>query len=112
MRNIITHKNHFEKFYREQDSKTQEKIENVLDLVRWEHQIPFKFFKHIIHSDGIYEIRVRTAFRNIRILCFFDNENLLVLCNTFTKKTQKTPQKEIRLAERLRKEYFDGKNPH
>jgi phage-related protein len=51
-------------------------------------------------------IRVITAFKSIRILCFFDKGELVVLTNCFVKKTQKTPRKEIKLAERLKKEYL------
>jgi phage-related protein len=34
---------------------------------------------------------------------------LIVLVNCFVKKDQKTPGKEIRLAEKLKKEYFNEK---
>ena len=47
-----------------------------------------------------------TKFKSIRILCFFDKGELVVLTNCFLKKTQKTPGKEIRLAERLKKDYI------
>jgi phage-related protein len=60
-------------------------------------------------TDGIYEIRVITTFKNIRILCFFDKGDLIVLVNSFIKKSQKTPRKEIKLAERLKKEYLTEK---
>lgn len=106
IRKIIAYKDYFVNFYKSQDSKIQEKIEYVLDLVRFERQVPKKFFKHLDHTDGIWEIRVITTFKSIRILCFPDKENLVVLTHCFLKKTQKTPKKEIRLAERLKKEYL------
>jgi phage-related protein len=40
----------------------------------------------------------------------FDEGNLVVLANCFVKKTQKTPKKEIKLAEKLKKEYLTEKN--
>lgn len=110
IRSIITYKNYFLKFYKEQDEKVQEKIEYVLDLVRFEKQVPKKFFKQLENTDGIYEVRVITTFKSIRILCFFDDGNLVVLANCFLKKTQKTPRKEIKLAEKLKKEYLRTKN--
>jgi phage-related protein len=106
IRRIIAYKEDFINFYRVQDSKTQVKIEYVLDLVRFENQIPKKFFKYLEDTDGIYEIRVMTASKNIRILCFFDKNDLVVLTNCFTKKSQKTPRKEIIKAEKLKKEYL------
>ena len=105
-RRIIAYKGDFINFYKSQDYKAQEKIEYVLDLVRFEPYIPRKFFKHIEGSNGIYEIRVKTTFREIRILCFLDKADLVVLTNCFLKKTRKTPKKEIKIAERLKKAYL------
>ncbi|MBN1949711.1 MAG: type II toxin-antitoxin system RelE/ParE family toxin [Bacteroidales bacterium] len=51
-------------------------------------------------------MRVITTFKNIRILCFQDKGNLVVLTNCFLKKKQKTPKKEVKLAGRLKKEYL------
>ena len=106
IRKVTAYKDYFIKFYRSQDNKVQEKIEYVLDLVRFEKHVPKKFFKYLDDTDGIYEIRVITTFKSIRILCFFDKGELVVLTNCFLKKTQKTPRKEIKLAERLKKEYM------
>ena len=110
VREIIAYKNHFLEFFDKQELKVQEKIEYVLDLVRHEKNIPAKFFKHLENSNGIYEVRIITTFKSIRILCFLEKGNLVVLTNCFIKKTQKTPRKEIKLAEKLKKEYLDEKN--
>lgn len=93
-------------FYKSQDSKVQLKIEYVLDLVRFERQVPIKFFKKLEGTNGIYEVRVITSQKSIRILCFLDETTLVVLTNAFVKKTQKTPQQEIQLAEKLKIEYI------
>jgi len=92
IRKVIAYKNHFVDFYKKQDNKIQRKIEYVLDLVRFEKRIPKKFFKHLEGTDGIYEVRVITTFKSIRILCFQDKGDLVVLTNCFVKKTQKTPK--------------------
>ena len=110
IRKIIGYKDYFAKFYKAQDEKVREKIGYVLDLVRFERQVPKKFFKYLENTDGIYEVRVITTFKSIRILCFFDDGNLVVLVNCFVKKTQKTPKMEIKLAEKLKKEYLKDKN--
>lgn len=86
-----------------------------MDLIRFERQVPKKFFKVLENTEGIYEVREITTSKSIRILCFFDEGNLVVLTNCFVKKSQKTPRKEIKLAEKLKKEYlkekiFDMKN--
>lgn len=110
MRKIAAYKNYFVDFYESQEPKVQEKIEYVLDLVRFERQVPKKFFKSLENTDGIYEVRVITTFKSIRIFCFFDDGNIVVLANCLVKKTQKTPRKDINLAQRLKKEYLRNKN--
>lgn len=109
IRRVITYKKEFIKFFNAQDYKVQKKIEFVIDLIRHEEHVPKKFFKRLKNTDGIHEICVITSHKNIRILCFFDKVNLIVLVNCFLKKTQKTPQKEIKRAERLKEEYLQKK---
>ena len=81
----------------------------MLDLIRFEKRVPIKFLRFLENTDGIYEVRVVTTFKSIRILCFFDKGKLVVLTNCFIKKSQKTPRKEIKLAEKLKKEYLNEK---
>lgn len=109
IRKVIAYKENFLDFYKNQDSKIKEKIRYVLDLVRFEKQVPKKFYKLLENTDGIWEVRVITTFKSIRILCFQDKGDLVVLTNCFLMKTQKTPQKEIKLAEKLKKEYLKEK---
>ena len=78
--------------------------------MRFEQRVPIKFFKLLENTDGIYEVRVITAFKSIRILCFYDKGNVVILANCFVKKTQKTPKQEIKKAEKLKKEYLNEKN--
>ena len=48
VRRVIAYKNNFVDFYKIQDLKTQEKIEYVLDLVRFERQVPRNFTNCLI----------------------------------------------------------------
>ena len=109
VRKIGIYKTDFVEFYKEQDKKVQEKIEQILDLIRYEKRVPIKFFKFLAGTDGIYEIKVITVFKSIRILCFFDDGLLVVLTNAFLKKAEKTPKAEIAKAEKLKVEYFKDK---
>ncbi len=72
-------------------------------------RIPKKYFDHITNSTGLFEIRVEVGSDIYRVFSFFDKGNLIILINGFQKKTQKTPQSEIELAEKLKKQYFDEK---
>lgn len=109
VRKVIAYKDNFADFYKSQDSKIQEKIGYVLDLVRFERLVPVKFFKLLENTDGIWEVRVITSFKSIRILCFQDKGDLVILTNCILKKTRKTPLKEIKLAQNLKKEYLNEK---
>lgn len=60
--------------------------------------------------DGIFEIGIEYESNSYRVLCYFDKGNIVVLLNSFQKNTQKTPLKEIALAEKPKKQYFLDKN--
>lgn len=107
-RDVLIFKSSFIEFYRSQEPKVQQKIEFVLDLIRYEHAVPAKFFKRLLNTQGLYEVRVITPQKSIRILGFLDEGNLVVLTNGFIKKTQKTPRREIEKAKRLRDEYYNS----
>ncbi len=108
-RRITTYGEYFNKFYSKLDNETQEKIDWVFQMVKAVDHIPKKFFQHLESTDGIYEIRVEFESNIFRILCFFDEGHLVVLINSFQKKTQKTPKAEIVLAKKLKKQYFIDK---
>ena len=82
------------------------KIAWVLKLIREIDQIPSKYFKKMVNLDDIWEVRVDVGRNTFRLLGFFQGEELIILTNSFQKKSQKTPLKEIKLAEKRKKEYF------
>ena len=100
---------YFPNFYNSLSSNTKEKIDWVFELIKNADHIPKKYFDHLSGTDGLFEIRVEYAGNIYRILCFFDRNHIIILINSFQKKTQKTPQKEIVLATRLKKQYFIDK---
>lgn len=57
-------------------------------------------------GDGIFELRARAGTNISRVLYFFVVGQRAVLTNGFIKKTQKTPEKEIELAQKYRKDYL------
>ncbi len=66
-----------------------------------------------IISDYIWEFRTLYNSKAYRLFSFWDktdgNFSLVVACHGITKKTQKTPIKEIKKAEEIRKQYFINK---
>ena len=109
VRTIKLFKDYFKEFYIEQTDDVRDKINFVLRLVETQRIIPRKFFRIIEGSDGIYEIRVELDSTIFRIFCCLDKGSIVVLFHGFQKKTQKTPSKEIKRAEAIKKEYFKSK---
>lgn len=59
-------------------------------------------------GDGLYEVRTDLSNKTIARVFFTIYKNYMVLLHGFIKKTQQTPQKEIRTARRrMRKFYQD-----
>ncbi|MCP4369035.1 MAG: type II toxin-antitoxin system RelE/ParE family toxin [Deltaproteobacteria bacterium] len=82
------------------------KIAWVLKLIRDIDQIPSKYFKKLVNTEDIWEVRVDVGRNTFRLLGFFHGKELIILTNSFQKKTQKTPLKVIRLAEKRKREYY------
>ena len=109
LRKIVTYGSNFIDFYSEQNKNVQDKIDYVFELIKTLDIIPNRFFQHLESTDALFEIRVEYEGNIYRIICFFDEGNLVVLINSFQKKSQKTPRKEIELAKSLKKQYFIDK---
>ncbi len=60
-------------------------------------------------GDGIFELRSRLSNDIVRILYFFDGEQIIIATNGFVKKQQKTPRSEIVLAIKRRELYMRRK---
>lgn len=107
-RRILLYKDHFTKFYDRQKRKVKMKIDWTIQLIIDLDRVPEKYFKHL-EGTTLYEVRVQVGSDIYRIFCFFDKGNLVILLHGIVKKTQKTPRKELEKAQRLQKEYYDGK---
>ena len=98
-----------EEFLDSLSGKQADKITWVLNLVEDLQLVPKQYFKKLVGTDGIWEVRIELGSDIFRLLGFFDQGSLVVLTNGFTKKTQKTPANEITLAEKRKKEYLTRK---
>ena len=86
------------------------KILWVLRFVREYAQVPKQFFKKLTNTDELWEIRASHGGKAFRLIGFFDGDQLIILTNGFLKKSQKTPKKEITLAQKRKKIYLARKN--
>ena len=108
-REIGFYENHFKNFYLKQSLIVRKKIDWTLLLLRNTRIVPKKFLKKLTNTNGLWEVRISAGNGIFRIFCFFDKGNLIILLSGFQKKTQKTLTKEIKKAERLKKEYYKNK---
>lgn len=95
MRTLITYKNYFNDFLQKLSRQEKEKFLRALDLLVTEDKIPHHYIKFI--RDGVYEFRSNYG------------NTIVVLFNAFKKKTQKTPDSEIKKAIKLKEEYYATK---
>jgi phage-related protein len=97
-RKVIFYKTYFEDFFVKQKQNVKDKIIWTIGLIEELQRVPKKYLKHIISTDGLYEIRVQFGSEIFRIFCFFDKDKLVIPANGFHKKTPKTQKKEIERA--------------
>lgn len=86
--------------------KQAQKVLWVLQIIEELESVPRQYFKKLVDSEGIWEVRIQFGNDIFRLLGFFENGSLLILTNGFAKKTQKTPPQEIALAIRRKNEYL------
>ena len=90
------------------EAKARTKV--VYNIGKSMYVIDKDLFKKLEGTD-IWEFRTLYNGMAYRLLAFWDTERdtLVVATHGFAKKTQKTPAKEIRKAERLREQYFNDR---
>jgi phage-related protein len=108
-RKISYYKNYFLDFVSKQSIDIQYKIYWTFDVIEDLWIVPDTYLKHIVYTNGLYEIRVQVGNDIVRIFCFFETGKLVILINGFQKKTQKTPKREIEMALKLKAEYENEK---
>ncbi|XZF62079.1 MAG: type II toxin-antitoxin system RelE/ParE family toxin [Gloeotrichia echinulata DVL01] len=114
MREIIfyrtdTDKCPVEEFIDSLSGKQAQKVLWVLRLIQELDKVPNQYFKKLVNTDDIWEVRVQVGNNAFRLLGFFDDDNLVIVTNGFAKKTQKTPSQQIELAEQRKRDYLNRK---
>jgi phage-related protein len=91
-------------------TKQREKVTWVFDIIKTQERVSSQFFKRLVGTEEIWEIRVQTGGDIFRFLGFFEGRQLVILTHAFQKKTQKTPQQDIHhihLAEQRKRDYLN-----
>lgn len=91
------------------DDKTREKV--YYNIKKSQFVNDNKLLKKL--NDFIWEFRTLYKSKTYRLFSFWDktdeNEILIIATHGILKKTQKTPPKEIKKAEEIRKQYLENK---
>jgi phage-related protein len=106
-RKVLAYKNYFLDFISTLSKDVSKKIFYSIDMIKTQERISKKFAKHI--KEGLYELRAEYEGNIYRVFFCFDEGNIVILCNGFQKKTQKTPEREIKQAIKLENEYYENK---
>lgn len=80
----------------------------VLQLIEESSSVSTRFYKKLVNTNDIVEIRIQHSNNNFRFLGFEHKGNFIILTNAFRKKDQKTPKKEIDLAQKRKEEYLSN----
>ncbi len=110
IREVVYYQSYYLDFFETLNLVAKKKFNWTLQLIATLDRVPEKYFKHITGTSGLYEIRVEVCSDIFRVFSFFDKGRLVILVNGFQKKTQKTPSRELELAEKLKKQYFNEKD--
>jgi phage-related protein len=109
-RKITAFGNYYNEFIKTLNDKEAFKLKYILSLLETTDRMPVKFIKFI--RDGLYELRMEYNNNIYRIFFIFDDGNIVVLFNGFQKKTQKTPENEIKQALKIKEVYYEYKQSH
>ena len=96
-------------WFLQQDPKVIARFAQIFDLLQDKGILVGMPYVRPIVNTKLYEIRVEQSTNIYRIFYFAYTGRRFVLLHGFQKKTQKTPKKEIQLAEQRRKEFIASK---
>ena len=99
-------RNEFEEFYNSLPTKDRNKLRATIDMIEKagiQPAIRLEWVKKL--NSEIYEIRSKISSNIQRALYFHIKNNQYIITHGFTKKTQKTPIKEIIRAKQIKQEF-------
>lgn len=85
------------------------KIAWTLKIIEEMDFVPKTYFKKLVSTEGIWEVRIKYGTNIYRLFSFWDKNNLVVLTHGIIKKSQKTSKNDIKKAETYKTDYFRRK---
>ena len=78
-----------EEFLESLQSKQAQKVAWVLQLIEEFDVVPVQYFKKLVNTDDLWEVRVQIGGNIFRIIGFLDDEQLVVLNHAFKRKLRR-----------------------
>lgn len=103
-RKIRAYKTYFQEFMSTLTPAQRRKVDYSIDMLRSQDRVSAKFVKHI--RDGLFELRAEYEGNIFGVFFIFDGNDIVVLFSGFQKKTQQTPEREIKKALSIKNEYY------
>lgn len=95
-----------EDFINQQDEKAANKIYRTIGLLKkFGFRLPGKHIKSLKNTNGLWELRIKTRARTYRIFVAQVERKLVLLLHAISKKTQKTPARDLKTAQERLREY-------
>jgi phage-related protein len=96
-----------EEFLDALNAKEAKKVLWVLKVVQELPQVPGQYFKKLEGTADLWEVRANYGGNAFRLLGFREAGRRVILTNGFAKKTQKTPEREMELAEQRKRDHLN-----
>lgn len=95
-----------EEFLNRLSGRQTAKVTWVLQLIEELEFIPSQYFKKLVDTEDLWEVRIQVGRDTFRLLAFLDGPRCVVLGHAFAKKSQKIPRSAIAIAEQRKRDYF------
>ena len=111
MRNIVL-TNEFLDYYNSLPDKVKTKYDYVMQIIKSQYVVSEKFVKHL-ENTGFYEARISVESNAYRTIIFtvdsqsFMESKVVLLLNSFLKKSSNQYSSEIEKAESILKQYLE-----
>lgn len=105
---LLNNKSPVEDFLNSLTGKQAQKVLWVLRLIEELDVVPRQYFKKLVGTDNLWEVRIQLGSDIFRLLGFFDSGTLLILTMDLPKNHKKLHPKRLRLPDAEWKNIWQG----
>jgi phage-related protein len=105
----VSGQNPIENFLDQLPAKSAQKVTWVLKLVEDLDKVPSKYFKKLVNTQDLWEVRASAGSNIFRLIGFFDGPNIVVVAHGFQKRPKKHQKEPLKLLKIEKKTILGGK---